>query len=631
MLLAFISVLGATALRSQVPQGITYQAVLRDGSALLTQTPILVEFAILRGNLVLYTEQHSLQTNDYGLLSAVVGDGTPLSGTFATIDWSIADPYYLRVTIDRGSGSEELGQTRLVAVPYSFYAARAATVDPLSITDLLDVSGATPQTGQVLTWDGSTWAPQPLPAYSAGAGIQIAGQTISNTGDTDAADDITTATSASGDLAGTYPGPGVVALRGRPVAAIAPAGGQVLKWSGQAWMPGSDSVGINHWSLAGTTISYGGEVGVGTSSVAPYALRVEGSLRINKPLATPLDGVFITANTTSNSYASLFASNTGVGPAAYFSASTGAALVAQGRVGIGTNAPTTLLDLNVSSSTLTEGLRINNASTGDALIRLATGGTDYFALGVDNSDGDKFKIAAGNQLTATPAFTLLSNGRAGFGTANPPTQLSVVSGFAGLNSSGSIRYYADVAASGAGIFETRGASGIANVQLTSPGGFPNHGSIAVLDANGISQAGMLVDAVGQGLLFADQKNFRIPHPEQPDKDIWYGSLEGPELAVYVRGTATLQDGYAVVIFPAHYLLVANLATMTVVLTPLSAASEGLAVVEKRTDGFVVRELRQGQGNYAFDWEVKCVRKGKEDYEVIRDRNYLQPERGEGGQ
>jgi hypothetical protein len=57
--------------------------------------------------------------------------------------------------------------------------------------------------------------------------------------------------------------------------------------------------------------------------------------------------------------------------------------------------------------------------------------------------------------------------------------------------------------------------------------------------------------------------------------------------------------------------------MTVQLTPLSVASKGLAVVEKTAQGFIVKELMDGKGNYSFDWEVKAIRKGYEDYQVVR--------------
>ena len=64
--------------------------------------------------------------------------------------------------------------------------------------------------------------------------------------------------------------------------------------------------------------------------------------------------------------------------------------------------------------------------------------------------------------------------------------------------------------------------------------------------------------------------------------------------------------------------------MTVSITPLSADSEGIAVVEKTNSGFKVKELRRGTGNYQFDWEVKCIRKGYEDYKVIRPSSEFRP-------
>ena len=59
--------------------------------------------------------------------------------------------------------------------------------------------------------------------------------------------------------------------------------------------------------------------------------------------------------------------------------------------------------------------------------------------------------------------------------------------------------------------------------------------------------------------------------------------------------------------------------MTVQLTPGSAASLGLAVTAKSPSAFEVRELGLGAGSYSFDWEVKAVRQGFEDYEVVRPK------------
>lgn len=47
-------------------------------------------------------------------------------------------------------------------------------------------------------------------------------------------------------------------------------------------------------------------------------------------------------------------------------------------------------------------------------------------------------------------------------------------------------------------------------------------------------------------------------------------------------------------------------------------------MKKTAQGFEVQELRKGQGNYSFDWEVKCVRKGFENYRVYRSKSEDQP-------
>ncbi len=128
---------------------------------------------------------------------------------------------------------------------------------------------------------------------------------------------------------------------------------------------------------------------------------------------------------------------------------------------------------------------------------------------------------------------------------------------------------------------------------------------------------MYVNLAGQGVVSADTKSFRVASPDQPDKEIWYTCLEGPEAAAYVRGTGHLTNGKAEVGLPDHFVAVASPQGITVQVTPLSAESRGLAVVEKATDHFVVRELAGGDGTYDFDYMVTAVRKGYENYQVIR--------------
>ena len=124
---------------------------------------------------------------------------------------------------------------------------------------------------------------------------------------------------------------------------------------------------------------------------------------------------------------------------------------------------------------------------------------------------------------------------------------------------------------------------------------------------------------GTGVIQADIKNFKIQHPQFEQKEIWYACIEGPEAAAYERGTGVLKDGYARIEFSEHFKHVINPSSMTVQITPLSSNTFGLAVIKKDENGFVVKELMNGNGNFKFDWEAKCVRKGYEDYEVIRNK------------
>ena len=111
----------------------------------------------------------------------------------------------------------------------------------------------------------------------------------------------------------------------------------------------------------------------------------------------------------------------------------------------------------------------------------------------------------------------------------------------------------------------------------------------------------------------------MDHPNDSTKQIWYCAIEGPEAAAYERGTGEMINGEAFIEFPEHYQLVANPNTMTIQITPLSANSKGVAVVEKNETGFLVKELYGGTSSYFFDWRVECIRKGFENYKVVRPK------------
>ena len=88
---------------AQSPEGFKYQAVVRDASQnVLPNQAVGVQITILQGSAtgtVVYQETFSSTTNGYGLINLAIGNGTVVSGTFSTIDWS-AGPYFIETAID---------------------------------------------------------------------------------------------------------------------------------------------------------------------------------------------------------------------------------------------------------------------------------------------------------------------------------------------------------------------------------------------------------------------------------------------------------------------------------------------------------------------------------------------------
>ena len=126
-LLAILSVLFcAITFAQSVPQGINYQAVARDanGDVLMNQT-LTIQFSVISdittGN-VSWQETHLVTTNDYGLYTAIIGQGTTTSVgsslNFDVIDWG-ASNHLLKVEVDYGNGLVDMGTTAFMSVPYA--------------------------------------------------------------------------------------------------------------------------------------------------------------------------------------------------------------------------------------------------------------------------------------------------------------------------------------------------------------------------------------------------------------------------------------------------------------------------------------------------------------------------------
>jgi hypothetical protein len=122
-----------------------------------------------------------------------------------------------------------------------------------------------------------------------------------------------------------------------------------------------------------------------------------------------------------------------------------------------------------------------------------------------------------------------------------------------------------------------------------------------------------------GDVWGRTKSFIVPHPQNENLMIRYTALEGPEAAMYTRGTINLASGNAYVSLPEHFAVMANPSSITVSLTPRAAESKGVAAVEVTGQGFRVVELFQGTGNYSVDYLVHALRSGYENQDVYLSR------------
>ncbi len=117
---------GGSASANPVPPGIPYQAVVRNANGQVAANAAVTTRFTLHQNTadgaVEFQETHALTTNAQGLMATVLGQGTAVQNTFATINWANTTKF-LQVEVDLGNGYVDLGTQQLMSVPYAMYAA----------------------------------------------------------------------------------------------------------------------------------------------------------------------------------------------------------------------------------------------------------------------------------------------------------------------------------------------------------------------------------------------------------------------------------------------------------------------------------------------------------------------------
>jgi hypothetical protein len=205
-----------------------------------------------------------------------VGDitgGTGINVQQNGLDYTITNTGDTNPSDDITTSSDAGGD---VSGPFSNLQIKPNAVGSLEISDgsinsnKLDDMGAT--NGQVLKWNGTNWTPQPdagitSVGLTAGAGISVTGSspnfTVTNIGDTNPNDDLTTLSVANGDVSGPFSNlqikPDVVttneladnavettnivnqAVTANKLDDMGAVNGQVLKWNGTIWTPQPDA------------------------------------------------------------------------------------------------------------------------------------------------------------------------------------------------------------------------------------------------------------------------------------------------------------------------------------------------------------------------------------------------------
>ncbi|MBK7763124.1 MAG: hypothetical protein IPI46_07090 [Bacteroidetes bacterium] len=116
--------------KAQVPQKFNYQGIARDSKGNpLSKQQLAVKLTVLPtedATMAEYEETQLISTNEFGLYTLQIGNGTPVLGEMKTVKWETGNKY-IRVAIDPTGGSNyvDAGTTQLLSVPYAIYADKA--------------------------------------------------------------------------------------------------------------------------------------------------------------------------------------------------------------------------------------------------------------------------------------------------------------------------------------------------------------------------------------------------------------------------------------------------------------------------------------------------------------------------
>jgi hypothetical protein len=576
-----------------VPFGFNYQGVASDNNSNpLKDKNISLELSIINevvGNVV-YKEIHkNVKTSELGIFSIIIGKGET-SDKLSDIDWG-ASSFSIRTKIDPNGGGNfiEVGRSSLMAVPYALYALK--------------------------TSQGTVPGPEGPKGDKGDQGIK------GDTGDP----------GIKGDqgLTGPKGDKGDQGIKGD-------TGYQGIKGDQGLTGPKGDK---GDQGIKGDKGDQGikGDQGL----TGPKGDKGDQGIKGDKGDPGVLTG--LAGGDLNGNYPNPLINNNAISSLKIADGAVTTIKVADNAITLNKISNNSITSDKIQNGTIS-GLDLNQMGAANGQVLGWNGSTSTWGpqslSGISGSGTSGYLSRfSSNSSLSNSSFYQSSNGLIGLGTTNPNYTLDINNN-ATVNINNLIRFATSIA--GAGYAATLGPNGNTNVSLSSTTGSSNNGFISVADDSGTTRvaafvsnnspfinirnsagnakAGFLLNTSGQGEVFADIKNFKMQDPDDNTKSIWYACLEGPEAGAYERGVGKLNSGETFIPYTDHFKKVINPSSVTIILTPQSIETYGLAVVEKRKDGFVVKELMHGKGNFSFDWEAKGVRKGYEDYQVVRNND-----------
>ncbi|MEM6768475.1 MAG: hypothetical protein AAF655_26285 [Bacteroidota bacterium] len=426
-------------------KGVNYQAVLSQSGNILANQEVQFRFTLRQeGSFVSYQEEHVLITDDRGRVSTIIGTGKSGFKDFSQVDWT--DPELsLQVEVDADeSGYKELSNEPLQAVPFSYMANEVLNLPEITLDSLANVEISGVERGQFLQWTGKNWAP----GDDTNPWTQVEEETISYTGKIGLNNALP---DSNFDIhsKGTFQHEGSFRIINNNIPNMGVFSSSPYS---SIWLGGLKSLSGERATLgySAGTLSLEAEFSGGFSSgihilangligiddqTPSEKLDVAGAIKIGNTTRTNNGTIRWTGSDfegrKAGSWVSLTSQAVSTPPSVWnLDQGNGSISYRSGFVGLGIDEPTQRLTVYENNNKTNQGqLLLTQAGNGDVMINMGVGKGRHYALGIDNSDGDRFKIGTNefgvNGVDSRTSLTIQPDGNLGVGTTAPKRKLTI--------------------------------------------------------------------------------------------------------------------------------------------------------------------------------------------------------------